>query len=633
MAPRVSPVSTSTSSSALDERPLPPLPTSDEDDQAGESGGIKQKDYDGRKVRSKPQISDGSSSRVASRSASTSGDIETSPTGPARTPAIEFYPEAGMQLVDEGTTSTTANAQRISSAGVATHEGSSFAAEVDAIFSSQMPSYSQESPRVHHADQASAPPQSFLRSVNSSGSDSAGDSGLQGQIAVRTRNTQQDLDNAANTEQAPYTVPKWQSDATVTLCPICRTQFSFFVRKHHCRKCGRVVCGSCSPHRITIPHQYIVQPPATQQVSPTHSTRPRLNSGRTGSSNMVENLGGGERVRLCNPCVPDPNIAPPQVPESRNLPSRPTQQGHSRSVSSTVNSTYTRSSVHNPSASSATYAQRRTRDATRMVSYNTSSSYTERNNRIRPVDLQNRSRSSTVGTNPSLSNVGDSTTTPGQWTETPGRCEQPHAPSHRPSPAPRSVIKEEDECWICHKELASRSLIDWENKRAEHVNNCLSLAMQGPPTSSSPSASTNPAPAPTLTILSQPSRTIPSMGQVTGSRRTRAPSTSTPTPTPAPPTANTAEARLAARESAHAAVVYASSSGTSPARRTGVFPYTATEKDCVDDAECTICLEEFEVGQQMGRLECFDRFHLKCIRKWFETRPGQCPVHQHGAGY
>lgn len=28
---------------------------------------------------------------------------------------------------------------------------------------------------------------------------------------------------------------------------------------------------------------------------------------------MVESLGGGERVRLCNPCVPDPNIAPPQT--------------------------------------------------------------------------------------------------------------------------------------------------------------------------------------------------------------------------------------------------------------------------------------------------------------------------------
>ncbi|MBE3049883.1 FYVE zinc finger domain-containing protein [Candidatus Bathyarchaeota archaeon] len=30
-------------------------------------------------------------------------------------------------------------------------------------------------------------------------------------------------------------LPRWQQDSDVTLCPICRTQFSFFVRKHHCR--------------------------------------------------------------------------------------------------------------------------------------------------------------------------------------------------------------------------------------------------------------------------------------------------------------------------------------------------------------------------------------------------------------
>lgn len=30
-------------------------------------------------------------------------------------------------------------------------------------------------------------------------------------------------------------LPRWQPDAEVTLCPICHTQFSIFVRKHHCR--------------------------------------------------------------------------------------------------------------------------------------------------------------------------------------------------------------------------------------------------------------------------------------------------------------------------------------------------------------------------------------------------------------
>lgn len=69
-------------------------------------------------------------------------------------------------------------------------------------------------------------------------------------------------------------------------------------------------------------------------------------------------------------------------------------------------------------------------------------------------------------------------------------------------------------------------------------------------------------------------------------------------------------------------------------RRTGMFPYVATEKDCVDSAECTICLEEFEVGVPMARLECLCRFHRDCISRWFAKNPGRCPVHSHdGHGF
>lgn len=46
------------------------------------------------------------------------------------------------------------------------------------------------------------------------------------------------------------TLPRWQLDTEVSKCPICGNTFSFWYRKHHCRKCGRVVCANCSPHRI-----------------------------------------------------------------------------------------------------------------------------------------------------------------------------------------------------------------------------------------------------------------------------------------------------------------------------------------------------------------------------------------------
>jgi hypothetical protein len=130
-----------------------------------------------------------------------------------------------------------------------------------------------------------------------------------------------------------YTLPRWQPDSEATHCPICDTHFSFWYRKHHCRKCGRVVCASCSPHRITIPRQYIVRPPEPiEEATPERLPRRHSYSASfvdlttdTGHDSPVSNridsidsyhpanpaLGGGEEVRLCNPCVPDPNPDPP----------------------------------------------------------------------------------------------------------------------------------------------------------------------------------------------------------------------------------------------------------------------------------------------------------------------------------
>jgi len=135
---------------------------------------------------------------------------------------------------------------------------------------------------------------------------------------------------------------------------------------------------------------------------------------------------------------------------------------------------------------------------------------------------------------------------------------------------PAPQIPEEDECPVCHLELPSRDLPDAEARREAHINDCITYH-----------SAYNP-------------------------RR----------------------ATLVASAGEH---------GTPPQRterRTGMFPYVATEKDCVDDAECTICFEEYEAGDQMCRLECLCRFHRICIAAWFENHPGRCPVHQHDSyGY
>lgn len=99
------------------------------------------------------------------------------------------------------------------------------------------------------------------------------------------------------------------------------------------RKCGRVVCSSCSPHRITIPYQFIVQPPADPAAPGIPSPHRHAPTQSSLSTSDVASLGGGERVRLCNPCVPDPNVAPPQTPRYQTNLQSPLPRVHNRSTS------------------------------------------------------------------------------------------------------------------------------------------------------------------------------------------------------------------------------------------------------------------------------------------------------------
>ncbi|KAK7950988.1 Zinc finger- FYVE-type [Apiospora aurea] len=321
-----------------------------------------------------------------------------------------------------------------------------------------------------------------------------------------------------------FTLPRWQPDAEVTLCPICRTQFSIFVRKHHCRKCGRVVCANCSPHRITIPYQYIVRPPGDQAL-----LRASGIWDEEGTMMDFSNIGGGERVRLCNPCVPDPNTTPPQSqgqPSAHGPPFSP-RSAHQRSQSSASVTSY-----GNPEASGSGF-----------------SSFFMTNS---PASAYPRNRSVTVSSVRVIPCIILFSC-----------CYE------RPAPAAPPQIPEEDECPVCHRELPSRELPNFEVLREAHINSCITSHSSYSPAPSNPNQQ--------------------------GGHNTP------------PPRA---------------------------VRRTGMFPYVATEKDCVDSAECTICLEEFEEGVPMARLECLCRFHRSCITAWFVNHPGRCPVHQHDSfGY
>jgi len=157
----------------------------------------------------------------------------------------------------------------------------------------------------------------------------------------------------------------------------------------------------------------------------------------------------------------------------------------------------------------------------------------------------------------------------------------PHSRSHsseafpsglnRPLPrTPTPEISEEDICPVCHLELPSRALANSESLRETHINNCIASRI-----SHGAARSTG--------------------GGESGSHGTPPPRTT---------------------------------------RRTRMIPYVATEKDSDGNQECIICLENFVVGEEMARLECFCRFHRHCIDSWFVNHPGRCPVHQHDSyGY
>jgi len=47
--------------------------------------------------------------------------------------------------------------------------------------------------------------------------------------------------------------PQWVADEAVLECARCGDRFNAVIRKHHCRRCGHVVCHQCSAERATLP--------------------------------------------------------------------------------------------------------------------------------------------------------------------------------------------------------------------------------------------------------------------------------------------------------------------------------------------------------------------------------------------
>ena len=51
-------------------------------------------------------------------------------------------------------------------------------------------------------------------------------------------------------EKRPGDQHFWVDDSKCKACYECETAFSVFVRRHHCRICGRIFCGTCTNNFI-----------------------------------------------------------------------------------------------------------------------------------------------------------------------------------------------------------------------------------------------------------------------------------------------------------------------------------------------------------------------------------------------
>lgn len=60
---------------------------------------------------------------------------------------------------------------------------------------------------------------------------------------------------------------QWERDEAVSQCRECQGRFSFWNRRHHCRRCGRIFCDRCSSYRAILDPADVVHDPMLPEIS------------------------------------------------------------------------------------------------------------------------------------------------------------------------------------------------------------------------------------------------------------------------------------------------------------------------------------------------------------------------------
>ncbi|KAF9429702.1 hypothetical protein BGZ94_009787 [Podila epigama] len=117
----------------------------------------------------------------------------------------------------------------------------------------------------------------------------------------------------------PLPGAKWESDSKAIECRECHRKFSMFLRRHHCRRCGHVVCDRCSSHRATLHPSMVVYDPSSSEAFIQHQTMSRrgtLQSYRVCDS-CYRNLGSGRSPNMGSSAGSSSNTGPSQTSSSQ----------------------------------------------------------------------------------------------------------------------------------------------------------------------------------------------------------------------------------------------------------------------------------------------------------------------------
>ncbi|CAG8499238.1 3671_t:CDS:2 [Paraglomus occultum] len=98
---------------------------------------------------------------------------------------------------------------------------------------------------------------------------------IDGPWSTNAQNIHEDMDNSSVYDDSvsilsvrPSTAPMWENDKDVPACRQCSRKFSFLIRRHHCRRCGQVVCDQCSASKIKLPlHQVLRDPSGSESIT------------------------------------------------------------------------------------------------------------------------------------------------------------------------------------------------------------------------------------------------------------------------------------------------------------------------------------------------------------------------------